>query len=159
MKVLLSQTEQALVQAIQALKTAGLPAPDLPPHLLRDYAAEVNELLEQFADLELTVSQADQLISELQKILSRYQPKPTGNEAGDGNVAGNDERRVTLIKLLQSGTKLYIKNVPLGYDPSTDSFVAGAHRGKSVSAVARSLTGHATNGWLLITDQNGKKVF
>jgi len=167
MEIVFSQTETALISAVKSLKSAGLPAPELPAHLTRDYAQEVQDILASFDRLTLTAGQADSLIGDLRKLLARYSA-PIGNTgaavAGTGTAVANavgrqDERRKTLIELLSSGTVLYIKNLPLSYDPTSDELVAGTYRARSISGLAKMITGTSVNGWTLVMDRNGKRVF
>jgi hypothetical protein len=171
MEIVFSQTESALLDAVKALRAAGLPAPELPAHLSRDYAAEIDDLLVEIAGLTLTCGQASDLIADLRRLLARYAPKagetppPAAAEnttAGGGRGIGGrsgDDRRERLISLLKSGTLLYMKGMPLSYDPATDEFVAGTYRARSVSGLAKMITGTSVNGWTLVVDQNGKRVF
>ncbi|RMD73442.1 MAG: hypothetical protein D6823_13320, partial [Chloroflexi bacterium] len=149
MNIIYSPTESALLDAVKALRAAGLPAPELPAHLSRDYAAEIDDLLAQISDLTLTSSQADSLIGDLRRLLTRYAPKAgempppaaaeTTARAGVGGRSG-DDRRERLVNLLKNGTLLYMKGVPLSYDPLKDEFVAGAFRSRSVSGLGKLLT-------------------
>ncbi len=169
MNIIYSPTETALLDAVKALRAAGLPAPELPAHLTRDYAQEVDDLLIEIAGLTLTCGQASDLIADLRRLLARYAPKAgetpppaaaeTAARATGGNGRSGDDRRERLIGLLKSGTLLYMKGVPLSYDPTTDEFVAGQMRSKSVSGLGKLLTQTSVNGWTLILDQNGKRVF